>query len=1181
MKCPACKLDIPEDSNFCLKCGCELAGASSEVSVNRSIDGERRHVTIMFSDLSGYTAMSERLDPEEVKNIMRTIFSEVRQIIKKYDGYIERFIGDSVMAVFGIPKAHEDDPVRAIRAALEIHAAVENYGAQIKGRTDRRLTMHTGINTGLVVTGEVDEGTHGLTGDAINLASRLEGIAKDGEIVIGPDTYRQSKGQFTHKLMKPTSVKGKAEPVQLYKVSGIKAQTNPLSKDNERQIYSEMVGRDRELNKLKLQLAKAVDGAGSVVNVMGEAGIGKSRLLAEFRKADALKGTMLLEGKAISIGRNLPFHPIIDLLKHWAKIGDNESEVSMLRKLETSVKSVSREDADEVFPFLATLMGMKLTGHHAERVAGIQGEALERLILKNVRDFLSKASDIVPLVLVIDDLHWADSSSIELLESLFRIAESKRILFINIFRPDHSETSEKVCRILKNDPSVYYVEIVLEPLDTNYSEKLIGNMLNIEGLSNTLKKKIVKRTGGNPFFIEEVVRSFVDEGAMVKKGGSFQVTEKIDTMNIPYTVNDVLTARIDRLEEETRQLVKNASVIGRNFFRKILLEISTNIAGVDGRLNYLKDIQFIRDRKRLDEIEYLFKHALAQEAAYGSILHEKRKELHHTVARAIDQIFHERLHEFYGVLAFHYTQAEDWAQAEHYLSRAGEEALKVSASTEALEYYQQALKSYINTQGERANPEHLAKIEKNIGLSFYNKGAYLDAIPYVEKWLERHNEAIPTNIFIIVLKLMKSFFCILISLYLPIFRWRRNPSEQDLDIIEMFMRRQQMLSDVDSINFFTQTIFIAEKISKFKPNLVDKSVERFASLSVILSWSGISYGLSKKVLEFTRKRIPSDNLISIGAYQWFSSVHNYMAGSWNEEGDFDNEVLEAFLRVGETAYAAFYVLFKGHIILERGEKKKIQDLIAKIAEIADVYENDYAMLQMYELSIKFSLKYRKFAIAEEVAKKAIAFSRGVGLKVYTAFYSIQLARALIFLNELAGAEKIIEKYKDYYKKEVKEPYFLSFYALTNLYHSIGEFVNYRAQGDKLALKNTTKKCRKNAKAVNRLCRIASCDRTEGLRLVGLVWMLLGREAKAFKCLGKSIREGKKLGANLELSRSYFAFGKFLRKNGPYSKKVKKVDGDKCLQKARRMFIEMDLKWDIDKDSNTLSDNNSVLHSNIW
>ena len=1020
-----------------------------------------------------------------------------------------------------------------------------------------------------------------MTGDAINLASRLEGIAKDGEIIIGPDTYRQSKGEFTHKIMKPTSVKGKAEPVQLYKVSGIKAQLEPLSKDNERQIYSEMVGRDRELNKLKLQLAKAVDGAGSVVNVMGEAGIGKSRLLAEFRKADALEGTMLLEGKSISIGKNLPFHPIIDLLKHWAKIGDNDSESSVLRKLETSVKSVGREDADEIFPFLATLMGMKLTGHHAERVAGIQGEALERLILKNVRDLLSKASDILPLVLVIDDLHWADSSSIELLESLFRIAESKRILFINIFRPDHSETSEKVRRILKNNLSVYYVEIELEPLDTNYSEKLIGNMLNIEGLSNTLKKKIVKRTGGNPFFIEEVVRSFLDEGAIVKKGGSFQVTEKVDTMNIPYTVNDVLTARIDRLEEETRQLVKNASIIGRNFFRKILLEISTNIAGVDGRLNYLKDIQFIRDRKRLDEIEYLFKHALAQEAAYRSILHEKRKKLHLSVARAIDQIFHERLHEFYGVLAFHYTQAEDWAQAEHYLSRAGEEALKVSASTEALEYYQQALKSYINTQGERANPEHLAKIEKNIALSFYNKGAYLDALPYVEKWLKRHHEAIPTNIFIVVLKLLKSFFCILISLYLPIFRWRRNPSQQDLDIIEMFMRRQQMLSDVDSMKFFTQSIFIAERISKFKPNLVDKSVGRFATLSVTLSWSGISYGLSKKVLEFTKKRIPPGDLLSTGAYQWFSSVHSYMAGSWNEESDFDTEVLEAFLRVGETAYAAFYVLFKGHILLERGEKKKIQDLIVKIAEIADVYENDYAMLQMYELSIKFSLKYRKFTIAEEVAKKAIEFSRGVGFKVYTALYSIQLARALILLNELAGAEKIMEKYKDYYKREVKEPYFLSFYAVTNLYHSIGEFVNYRAQGDKLALKNTTKKCIKNAKAVNRLCRIAACDRTEGLRLVGFVWMLLGREAKAYKCLEKSIREGEKLGANLELSRSYFAIGKYLRKNGPISKKVKKVDGDKCLQKARKMFIEMDLKWDIDKDSNTLSDNNSVLHSNIW
>jgi len=468
-----------------------LSNHQGPTSFSPSPEGERKHATVLFSDLAGYTAMVEKLDLEEVKGIMGRIFERAGRIAEKYDGTVERFFGDEIMVLFGVPIVHEDDPIRAIQTAMEIHASVEDMSQEFERHNGITIRMHSGINTGLVITGEknIGKGRHGLTGDTINLAKRLTGIAKAGEIVIGQGTYRQSKDHFSHQAMNPIRVKGKAEPVQLYKISGIKAQADLLSQDNERQVYSEMVGRDRELNKLKLQLAKAVDGAGSVVNVMGEAGIGKSRLLAEFRKADALKGAMLLEGKAISIGRNLPFHPIIDLLKHWAKIRDNDCEISSLSKLETAVKSVSREDADEVFPFLATLMGIKLTGHHAERVAGIQGEALERLILKNVRDLLSKASDMVPLVLVIDDLHWADSSSIELLESLFRIAESKRILFINIFRPDHSETSEKVCCILKNDPSVYYVEIVLEPLDTNFSEKLIGNMLNIEGLSNTFKKR--------------------------------------------------------------------------------------------------------------------------------------------------------------------------------------------------------------------------------------------------------------------------------------------------------------------------------------------------------------------------------------------------------------------------------------------------------------------------------------------------------------------------------------------------------------------------------------------------------------------------------------------------------------------------------------------------------------------
>ena len=424
-------------------------------------------------------------------------------------------------------------------------------------------------------------------------------------------------------------------------------------------IYSEMVGRDCELHRAELQVMKAVNGEGSVVNIIGEAGIGKSRLVAELKNRDVIKKGVILEGRSISIGRNLSFHPIISLLKHWARIREDDDEAAAFGKLENALSKVCPEDLIEILPFIATLMGMKLTGRYAEIIEGIEGEALQKNILKAMKDILTRATELTPLVIVMEDLHWADTSSIELLESLFRLSENRRIVFVNVFRPDHRDTGDRIVETLKERPSTYYLEITLEPLDKQDTETLINNMLNVKGLYRGVKDKIIQRAGGNPFFVEEVVRSFIDEGAVVKKNGGFEITDKIDSMSIPLTINDVLMARIDRLEEKTRNLVKVASVIGRNFFHRILSEVNAETGDIGTRLNYLKTIQLIRERRRMGELEYLFKHALAQEAAYESILMQKRKEIHLKVAQSIEMVFKERLHEFYGMLAFHYSKGDD------------------------------------------------------------------------------------------------------------------------------------------------------------------------------------------------------------------------------------------------------------------------------------------------------------------------------------------------------------------------------------------------------------------------------------------------------------------------------------------------------------------------------------------
>jgi len=390
MKCPICQFEVPEVSNFCSKCGSKLqlpeqtplsnfsqpqshnpkSGAEKIFSSQSAIEGERKRLTVLFSDLAGYTAMTERIDPEEVKGIMSRIFRKIQQVVTKYEGVVERFFGDEVMILFGVPKAHEDDPARAIRVAMEIHSLIKNMNPQFEDRIGQPLGMHIGINTGLVVTGDeyIGKDRHGLTGDTINLASRLTSLARTGETMVGSDTYHAAEEYFTFESLKPVKVKGKKEPVNVYQVISPSTQKARTAVGAGRRVYSEMVGRDKEFDKLELQLVKAINGEGSVVNIIGEAGIGKSRLFSEFRSSRAMKRATLLEGRAISIGRNLSFHPIIDLLKHWAKISEDDSEAASLGKLETAIRNICRQGADDIFPFVSTLMGMKLSGRYAERI---------------------------------------------------------------------------------------------------------------------------------------------------------------------------------------------------------------------------------------------------------------------------------------------------------------------------------------------------------------------------------------------------------------------------------------------------------------------------------------------------------------------------------------------------------------------------------------------------------------------------------------------------------------------------------------------------------------------------------------------------------------------------------------------------------------------------------------------
>jgi class 3 adenylate cyclase len=501
MRCSKCQFENPKGAKFCNECGHDLRGpiaappidyskpksytpkflADKILTTRSSIEGERKLVTVLFADVANFTSMSEKLDPEEVHQIMDGCFTILMDETHKYEGTVNQFTGDGVMAIFGAPIAHEDHAQKACYAALEMQKALKNYSKELKSRFGINFQMRIGLNSGTVVVGRIGDDLrmdYTAEGDTTNLASRMEGLAEPGTTYVTDETFKLTGGLFKFEEIGERKVKGKDKPVLVYKVLSAKDVYRPRL-GFERMIYSEMVGRVDELRKLEDQVSKAIKGQGSIINIIGEAGIGKSRLVAELKKREMIKAVKLLEGRAISIGGKLSFHPITDLLKQWMGIRQDDDQAAAFSKLQNALRNLFPKEFGEVLPFVATLMGIPLLGKYAERVKGLEGEALEKLILKSLRDLLTRAAEQTPLIIIMEDLHWADTSSLQLLESLFRLAETQRIVFINLFRDGLSETGERILKTLRERLPVYHLEMVLDKLKDSDSKKLIGNMLTI------------------------------------------------------------------------------------------------------------------------------------------------------------------------------------------------------------------------------------------------------------------------------------------------------------------------------------------------------------------------------------------------------------------------------------------------------------------------------------------------------------------------------------------------------------------------------------------------------------------------------------------------------------------------------------------------------------------------------
>ena len=608
--------------------------------------------------------LMQDLDPEDARKIVDPVLKLMIDAVRRYDGYIVQSTGDGIFALFGAPVAHEDHPQRALYAALRLQEAAHRYSAQLVAEGGTPLEARVGINTGEVVvrTLTTADGHAKYTpiGHTANLASRMQAIAPTGSIAITEQTRRLVEGFFQVKSLGPSRVKGLAEPINVYEVTGLGPLRTRLQRAAARGL-TRFVGRDREMNALRYALEQAQAGHGQIVAAMAEPGVGKSRLFYEF-KATSQYGCMVLEAYSVSHGKASSYVPVIELLYNYFGIVADDDPRQRRQKVIGKLLELDHS-LEEVLPYLFALLGLQ-DGY--DPMARMDAQIRRRRTQEGLKGIFIRESLQQPLIMIFEDLHWIDSDTQAVLNLLIDSIANARILLMVNYRPEYRHDWGH---------RTHYTQLRLDPLGAAGAEEMLTALLGEGPDLAVLKRLILDRTQGNPFFIEEMVQVLFDEGVVVRDGATLRVARPPSQVHIPTTVQDVLASRIDRLPPDKKQLLQTLAVIGREFPLPLVQRVTqASEAALDDMLSHLQSADFINEEPALPDIKYTFKHALTQEVAYNSLLAERRQLIHQQIAEAMESWYGERLNDHLKELALHYSRSGNALKAIEYLRLAGEQA---------------------------------------------------------------------------------------------------------------------------------------------------------------------------------------------------------------------------------------------------------------------------------------------------------------------------------------------------------------------------------------------------------------------------------------------------------------------------------------------------------------------------
>ncbi|MBI3361963.1 MAG: AAA family ATPase, partial [Chloroflexi bacterium] len=971
------------------------------------------------------------LDPEEWAEIMNAAFKFLIEPVYRYEGTVARLMGDAILAFFGAPIAHEDDPQRAVLAGLDIVEGIRDHRETMKRQRGLDFNVRVGINTGLVVVGAVGSDMrveYTAMGDAVNVAARMEQTAQPGAVQVSGNTHKLIAPLFDFDPLGGIEVKGKAEPVPAFRVMAPKAQPGRLR--GIEGLNAPLVGREKEFATLRRSLAEVQTGGGHIVCLIGEAGLGKSRLIGELkaewekRTAEIQPSSFRLhpsswsESRGISYDTARPYGQFQQHIRHLCGASESEPPETVRQKIAGLLQMNAPDQPDGTARIFEVLMSVEQDSDRSR----LEGEDLKRQLFEVMLNSWRAWTANRPTVLVFDDLHWADAASVELLRHLFQLADSAPILFLCAFRPDRQAPSWLIKQAADADYHHRYAEINLDPLTAEDSNALVDGLLTVADLPPTLREMILAKAEGNPFFVEEVVRVLIESGVVVRDdrrgdpaGRLFWRTAPdvdFSRLSIPDNLQTLLVARIDRLEEDARRTLQLASVIGRSFYYRVLQLISETAAELDRQIGKLQRADLIHEAARLPELEYIFRHALTQEAAYNSILLKRRREFHRKVGETLEALFADRIEEYAPVLAHHFYEAED-ARALQYYTLAGDAAYRLYANAEAVAHYARAVEVALRRS---ASAEQLTHLYTRRGRALDLTNRFNEALANYEEMEAKGRERGDRPMELAALMARATIYATpnpaqnsdraltLMQQALGLARELADRVAQSKILWNLMIRNIYGSRDAgEAIEYGEQSLAIARELNLREQLAYTLNDIWYAYIAV-----GETERAGTAQAEARRLWRELDNLPMLADNLSTSCLHELMAGNFDQVVAFADEAYRITRSINNTWGQASSRVFVGRIYMERGE---LDTAMALMEEGIRLGEHTGQPATSTATRADLGWAYGTLGQVDrgfEVARLAAAKAAELGFPIFRYWTSAVSARLSLLQGDIAQAEATIQ-----------------------------------------------------------------------------------------------------------------------------------------------------------------------------